>query len=244
MINFKNVTKYYTLSNVKTTSLREVFSFHILTRNKNITKFYALKNVSFHVKKGDCLGIIGHNGAGKSTILKLISRVTLPSGGVITLDGKVSSLLEVGTGFHQDLTGIDNIFLSGAILGMSNDEVKHKLDEIIEFAEIGSFIHEPVKYYSMGMYLRLAFAIGISLDSDILVIDEALSVGDSNFQQKCLNKIQEILKENRTIIFVSHDINQIRKICTTALVMDKGELIFHGDVSKAENIYQKLRKGE
>ena len=238
MIEFKNVTKRYSMTNMRRKTLRDIFSFknheHLISKEV----FYALKDVSFNISKGDCVGILGRNGSGKSTILKLISRVTLPTSGSIVLNGKVSSLLEVGSGFHPDLSGIDNVFLSGAILGMSSVETNQKLEQIIAFAEIGDFIYEPVKFYSMGMYLRLAFAIGISLDSEILIIDEALAVGDAVFQQKCIARLTEIIENGRTVVFVSHDINQIKSICSKAMVMEHGEIKMYGDVLTGISLYE------
>lgn len=239
MIIFKNVTKKYMLSK-HVDSLRNIFSFKKYNHLQRDNVFYALKNVSFEINTGDCIGVLGRNGAGKSTILKLISRITLPTEGEIEISGRVASLLEVGSGFHSELSGYDNIFLLGAILGMSPKEVSQKVNDIVAFAEIGDFISEPVKFYSMGMSLRLAFAIGVSLESEILIIDEALAVGDANFQQKCLNKLQEILKSGRTIVFVSHDIAQVKSICNKALVLNQGQLDFYGDTSEAAQKYELL----
>ena len=183
---------------------------------------------------------MGHNGAGKSTLLKLLTQIILPSSGRIKVNGSYSCLLEVGTGFHHELTGSENIYLSGAILGMSHDEVKKKMDDIIAFSEIGNFIDVPVKFYSSGMYLRLAFAIGVHLDSDILVIDEALAVGDSQFQAKCIEKIKKIKLEGKTIVLVSHDENQIKALCTRCLVMDHGKLVYNGSTESALNVYKNI----
>lgn len=239
MIVFKNVTKKYYLSK-HINSLRNIFSFKKYDHLQKDHVFYALNDVSFDIQTGDCVGILGRNGAGKSTILKLISRITLPTEGEILISGRVASLLEVGAGFNSELTGYDNIFLLGAILGMSPKEVSSKVDEIIQFAEIGDFLNEPVKFYSMGMSLRLAFAIGVSLESEILIIDEALAVGDANFQKKCLNKLQEILASGRTIVFVSHDIEQVKAICNKALVMNKGSVDFYGNTDVAADKYMSL----
>lgn len=237
MIEFKGVTKKYSMSTMRRKTLRDIFTFRNYKHLIRNDDFYALKNISFKIEKGDCVGILGRNGSGKSTILKLISRVTLPTTGSIVLGGKVSSLLEVGSGFHPDLSGVENIFLSGAILGMSLDETRQKLEEIIAFAEIGDFIYEPVKFYSMGMYLRLAFSIGISLDSEILIIDEALAVGDAVFQQKCIKRLAEIIKNGVTVIFVSHDINQVRSICSKTIVMEDGEVRLYGEVDSGISLY-------
>lgn len=239
MIIFTNVTKKYYLSK-HVDSLRNVFSFKKYEHLQRDNEFYALKNVSFNVEAGDCVGILGRNGAGKSTILKLISRITLPTEGEIVLSGRVASLLEVGSGFHHELSGYDNIFLMGAILGMSSQEVSAKVQEIIDFAEIGDFIHEPVKFYSSGMSLRLAFAVGVSLDSEIFIIDEALSVGDANFQKKCLDRLNTIINSGRTIVFVSHDIQQVEKICNKALVMKHGQVEYYGDTAEGIERYEAL----
>src|ERR1700730_2171622 len=189
-----------------------------------IEEFWALRNVSFEVKQGEVLGIIGRNGAGKSTLLKILSRVTEPSDGRVVLNGRMASLLEVGTGFHPDLTGRENILLNGAILGMSRKEIRSKFDEIIEFAQIDRFVDTPVKRYSSGMYVRLAFAIAAHLDSEILIVDEVLAVGDAQFQEKCLKKMNEIATQNRTVLFVSHNINSVLALCNKGILLEKGEV--------------------
>ena len=192
--------------------------------------FWALKDISFEVKQGDCVGILGRNGAGKSTLLKIITRITTPTKGQIKIKGKVTSLLEVGTGFHHELTGRENIYLNGAILGMKKAEIRKKFDQIVSFSEIEDFIDTPVKRYSSGMKVRLAFSVAVHLDSEILITDEVLAVGDMKFRQKCIAKMKEISTEsNRTILFVSHNVNAIRKICTTGFILDKGEMIFQCD---------------
>ena len=200
---------------------------------------WALKDISFKVNKGEVLGIIGKNGAGKSTLLKLLSKVTAPSTGSIKLKGRVASLLEVGTGFHPELTGKENIFLNGAILGMTKDEIKNKIDEIIEFAGIGKYINTPVKRYSSGMYVRLAFAVASHLESEILIVDEVLAVGDTTFQQKCMDKMINISKGGRTILFVSHNMAAIKAICGKALLLNKGQVQFEGNVENAISLYNK-----
>ncbi len=203
-------------------------------------KFMALNGISFSVNRGDTLGIIGHNGAGKSTLLKLLSRVTAPTKGCIWLDGKISSMLEVGTGFHPELTGKENIYLNGAILGMSRKEIDAKLDQIIEFSECGQFIDTPVKRYSSGMYVKLAFSVAAHLDSDILVMDEVLAVGDMKFQQKCLGKMGDVANyDNRTVLYVSHNMNTIRQLCNRCIVMEHGKIIFDGDTNRAIELYLK-----
>ena len=177
-------------------------------------EFWALKDVSFEIKRGESVGIIGRNGAGKSTLLKLLSRITEPTTGRIELDGKVASLLEVGTGFHPELTGRENIYLNGAILGMKRAEIKSKFDEIVAFAEVEKFLDTPVKHYSSGMYVRLAFAVAAHLEPEVLIVDEVLAVGDAEFQKKCLGKMQSVSeKEGRTVLFVSHNMQAIRQMC-------------------------------
>lgn len=204
------------------------------TKNKT---FLALKGISFDVKKGETLAIIGGNGAGKSTTLKLLSRVTAPTQGTIKINGRISSLLEVGTGFHPELTGRENIYLNGAILGMSNEEVDSKIEDIIEFSECREFIDTPVKRYSSGMFVKLAFSVAAHLDSEILIMDEVLAVGDMKFQKKCIEKMLDIAKSGRTILYVSHNMNTIRRLCNRAIVLDKGSVKYKGDVETAINLY-------
>ena len=214
------------------------------TYGKNET-FMALDGIDLTVYKGERLGIIGHNGAGKSTLLKLLSRVTGPTEGEICLNGRISSMLEVGTGFNPELTGRENIYLNGAILGMTKAEVDGKIDQIIEFSECAKFIDTPVKRYSSGMYVKLAFAVAAHLDSEILVMDEVLAVGDMKFQQKCLNKMSEVSKEDgRTILYVSHNMSTIRQLCSRCIVMNHGKIIFEGEVEKAIEIYLDIVSNE
>ena len=190
--------------------------------------FLALNNVSFDVQKGEAVGIIGRNGAGKSTLLKILSRVTAPTRGVVKIKGRVASLLEVGTGFHPELTGRENIFLNGTIHGMKRAEIQRKLDEIIAFAEINQFIDTPVKRYSSGMYVRLGFAVAAHLDPEILIVDEVLAVGDFQFQKKCLGKMQDVGREGRTVLFVSHQMESISNLCTRAILLQNGALVESG----------------
>lgn len=200
--------------------------------------FMALNGIDLTVYKGERLGVIGHNGAGKSTLLKLLSRVTAPTEGKICIDGRVSSMLEVGTGFNGELTGRENIYLNGAILGMSKAEVNEKIEQIIEFSECGQFIDTPVKRYSSGMYVKLAFAVAAHLDSEILVMDEVLAVGDMKFQQKCLGKMSDVSQsEGRTVLYVSHNMNTIRQLCDRCIVLNHGQIVFEGDVEAAIAIY-------
>lgn len=200
--------------------------------------FYALKGINFEVKKGERLGIIGGNGAGKSTTLKILSRVTAPTEGTVYINGRISSMLEVGTGFHAELTGRENIYLNGAILGMSKAEVDEKIEDIIEFSECRQFIDTPVKRYSSGMYVKLAFAVAAHLDSEILIMDEVLAVGDMAFQKKCLNKMRDVSEhEGRTVLYVSHNMNTIRQLCDRCIVLDRGRVVFDGNVENAIGVY-------
>lgn len=202
------------------------------------TVFRALNGVSFTVNKGEALGIIGHNGAGKSTLLKLLSRVTAPTSGTISFDGRVASMLEVGTGFHPELSGRENIYMNGAILGMTKKEITSKFAEIVRFAEMERFIDTPVKRYSSGMYVKLAFAVAAHLDSEILVMDEVLAVGDMKFQQKCLGKMGDAsAHDGKTVLYVSHNMNTIRSLCTRCIVLNHGKVLFDGDTEKAISIY-------
>jgi lipopolysaccharide transport system ATP-binding protein len=187
-------------------------------------EFWALKNVNFELGSGEVLGIVGRNGAGKSTLLKILSRITEPSAGRVTVRGRVASLLEVGTGFHPELTGRENIFLNGAVLGMKRAEIKRKFDEIVNFAEVEKFLDTPVKRYSSGMYVRLAFAVAAHLEPEILVVDEVLAVGDAEFQKKCLNKMGEVASGGRTVLFVSHNLSAVADLCTKALLLEKGQI--------------------
>lgn len=197
-------------------------------------EFWALKDVSFEVKQGEVVGIIGRNGAGKSTLLKILSRITEPTTGRVHLRGRVASLLEVGTGFHPELTGRENIFLNGAILGMSRAEINRRFDEIVEFAEVSRFLDTPVKRYSSGMYVRLAFAVAAHLEPEILVVDEVLAVGDAAFQKKCLGKMGDVAKqEGRTVLFVSHNMTAVESLCQTALMLSDGQVSFRGDARTA-----------
>lgn len=199
--------------------------------------FWALQDVSFSINSGDRVGIIGRNGAGKSTLLKILSRITEPTAGEIRIRGRVASLLEVGTGFHPELTGRENIFLNGAILGMSKAEIRRKFDEIVAFAEVERFLDTPVKRYSSGMYVRLAFAVAAHLEPEILIVDEVLAVGDAQFQNKCLGKMQDVAHSGRTVIFVSHNMAAVRQLCTSALYLQQGELLLAGTAEQVVNRY-------
>jgi lipopolysaccharide transport system ATP-binding protein len=192
---------------------------------RDTEEFWALNDISFDITEGDRIGIIGRNGAGKSTLLKVLSRITAPTKGRITIRGRMSSLLEVGTGFHPELTGRENIFLNGAILGMSHAEMRQKFDEIVDFAEVEQFLDTPVKRYSSGMYVRLAFAVAAHLEPDILVVDEVLAVGDVAFQKKCLARMNEVGSNGRTVLFVSHNVNAVEQLCNSVLILDRGRLV-------------------
>lgn len=252
IIDIEHVTKEYRLGAIGGGTLKgDLQSFMARIRGKadpNVKigqdvyeknqKFLALNDINFKVYKGERVGIIGHNGAGKSTLLKLLSRVTAPTKGKISYDGRIASMLEVGTGFHPELTGRENVYLNGAILGMTKSEIDAKFDDIVAFAEMEKFIDTPVKRYSSGMYVKLAFAVAAHLDSEIMVMDEVLAVGDMKFQQKCLGKMGEVSEsEGRTVLYVSHNMNTIRQLCTRCVVLDHGTIIFDGDVEKAIQIY-------
>jgi lipopolysaccharide transport system ATP-binding protein len=201
------------------------------------TEFWALKDVSCNIRRGEVVGIIGRNGAGKSTLLKILSRITEPTKGRIEIEGRVASLLEVGTGFHQELTGRENIFLNGAILGMTRAEIKRKFDEIVAFAEVEEFLDTPVKRYSSGMYVRLAFAVAAHLEPEILVIDEVLAVGDAQFQKKCLGKMSEVSRGGRTVLFVSHNMAAVSTLCDRVIVLNQGKIVFDGPTDEGVRIY-------
>lgn len=205
--------------------------------HENLEDFWALKEINLEVKQGDRLGVIGKNGAGKSTLLKLLSRITEPTKGQIRIKGRVASLLEVGTGFHPELTGRENIFLNGAILGMTKAEIKRKFDEIIDFAGVEQFLDTPVKRYSSGMHVRLGFSIAAHLEPEILVVDEVLAVGDAAFQKKCIGKMDAVAKEGRTILFVSHQMQAVANLCSRAILLDNGVVVQEGGVNDVINSY-------
>jgi lipopolysaccharide transport system ATP-binding protein len=200
-------------------------------------RFFALKDVSFEIAPGEVVGIIGRNGAGKSTLLKVLSGITEPTAGRVELTGRTSSLLEVGTGFHQDLTGRENIFLNGALLGMSQAEIREKFDDIVAFSEVEKFLDTPVKHYSSGMYVRLAFAVAAHLEPEILIVDEVLSVGDAKFQQKCLGKMEDAARSGRTVLLVSHNMTAVRSLCSRAIWLDSGSIVMDGDAGAVSAAY-------
>lgn len=242
-IQVENLSKLYIIGSGQSQSIRQLAAnnFQRIFKNFNADKvenFWALKDVNFNVLKGEAVGIIGRNGAGKSTLLKVLSRITQPTKGRVILDGKISSLLEVGTGFHPELSGRENIFLNGSILGMKRKEIKNKFDQIVSFSGIDKFIDTPVKRYSSGMYVRLAFAVAAHLDSEILIIDEVLAVGDAEFQKKCLGKMGDLAnKEGRTVLFVSHDMNAISTLTDKCLYLKQGMASSFKKTHEAMNDY-------
>lgn len=252
MVQVENVKKQYRLGQIGGGTLRgDLQSWWARKRGKEDpntligtdqrlvgTTFMALNGVSFTVNKGEAVGIIGSNGAGKSTLLKLLTHVTAPTEGSIDLYGRVASMLEVGTGFHPEMTGRENVYLNGAILGMTRAEIDAKMDEIIEFSEVGDFIDTPVKRYSSGMYVKLAFSVAAHLDSEIMIMDEVLAVGDMKFQKKCLEKMKKAAEsDGRTVLYVSHNMATIRQLCDRCIVLDKGKVVYDGDVEQAIQIY-------
>lgn len=223
-IRVKDLTKKYKLYQKRSERLANAFG-----KEKNIKEFYALKGVSFEISKGECVGIIGHNGAGKSTLLKLLTGVAFPTSGEIEINGRLASMLELGSGFNPELTGIENIYFNGSLNGLTKEEIDGKLKDILEFADIGNFIEQPVKNYSSGMFARLAFAVAINVDPDILIVDEILSVGDVGFQVKCMEKFNEFKKKGKTILYVSHGLGTVKKFCDRAIWLQKGEVIDDGN---------------
>src|ERR1700677_3817846 len=210
--------------------------------SRSTEEFWALRDVSFELKRGEVMGIIGRNGAGKSTLLKILSRITEPTSGRIEIDGRVASLLEVGTGFHPELSGRENIFLNGAILGMGRSEIRAKFDEIVAFAEVEKFLDTPVKRYSSGMYVRLAFAVAAHLEPEILIVDEVLAVGDAEFQKKCLGKMKDVAGHGRTVLFVSHNMAAIETLCSRALLLARGGVVSDGQVDAVIDDYTNTSK--
>ena len=208
-----------------------------IIQGDTMEEVWALKDVSFEIRRGEAVGIIGRNGAGKSTLLKILSRITEPSTGRVTIKGRVASLLEVGTGFHPELTGRENIYLNGTILGMTRKEIKHKFDEIVAFAEVERFLDTPVKRYYSGMYVRLAFAVAAHLEPEILVVDEVLAVGDAAFQKKCMGKMGDVAHEGRTVLFVSHNMVAVQQLCQHGMVLTEGKLDMYGPIEEAVSSY-------
>ena len=246
IITVEGLTKSYVLRHQQQehyTALRDVMAnkvrsfFRSASPMTTSEEFFALRDVSFEVHAGDRVGIIGRNGAGKSTLLKILSRITAPTKGRVTIDGRVASLLEVGTGFHPELSGRENIYLNGSILGMSRAEINTRFDEIVAFAEIEQFLDTPVKRYSSGMYVRLAFAVAAHLEPEILIVDEVLAVGDSEFQRKCLGKMQDVSGQGRTVLFVSHNMEAVQKLCNKGVLLNKGSVISTGPMQEVVERY-------
>ena len=262
VIKAENIGKKYTIGhnveNGRYTALRDVLMHNAQTlwnktkdlvsgkpiiQGDSLEELWALKDVSFEIKRGEAVGIIGRNGAGKSTLLKILSRITEPTAGRVTIKGRVASLLEVGTGFHPELSGRENIYLNGTILGMTRTEIKQKFDEIVVFAEIEKFLDTPVKRYSSGMYVRLAFAVAAHLEPEILLVDEVLAVGDAQFQKKCLGKMEDVGKDGRTVLFVSHNMDSITRLCNKGILLKDGLNLENGDINNIVNKYLKSSFG-
>ena len=239
-IQVDHVSKVYRLYEKPRDRIKEAFS---LSRKVYYTEHYALQDVSFSVCRGETVGIIGVNGAGKSTILKIITGVLNPTEGNVTVNGRISALLELGAGFNMEYTGIENIYLNGTMIGFSREEIDKKLDDILAFADIGDFVYQPVKTYSSGMFVRLAFAVAINIDPEILIVDEALSVGDAFFQVKCYHKFEEFKRQGRTILFVSHDLGSIQKYCDRVVLLDKGRKLAEGAPKDMIDLYKKVMVG-
>lgn len=237
VIQCENLCKRYALYQKRSDRLRETLSF---VKKSYHTDFYALNDISFKVSKGECVGIIGKNGSGKSTLLKILTGVLTPSAGTAKINGRIAALLELGAGFNQEYTGYENIYLNGTIMGYSREEMDQKIPEILEFADIGDFIHQPVKTYSSGMFVRLAFAVAINVEPDVLIVDEALAVGDVFFQLKCYKKFEDFKKQGKTILFVSHDQSSIIKYCDRAILLNEGSLICDTTTKEAIEVYKKI----
>lgn len=236
-IRVDDVSKLYKLYDKPSDRLKESLG---LTRKKLYKEHYALHNVSFDVKRGETVGIIGTNGSGKSTILKIITGVLNPSGGHVEIDGRISALLELGAGFNMEYTGIENIYLNGTMIGFSREEIDAKMQDILDFADIGDFVHQPVKTYSSGMFVRLAFAVAINIDPEILIVDEALSVGDVFFQTKCYKKFEDFKKMGKTILFVSHDLGSISKYCDRVVLLNRGKKLAEGTPKEMVSMYKRI----
>ncbi len=239
-IEVKNISKMYKLYDRNRDRIIDAFG---LSKKPRYREHYALHDLSFSVRKGETVGIIGTNGAGKSTILKIITGVLQPTEGELNIDGRISALLELGAGFNMEYTGIENIYLNGTMIGFSKEEIDEKLDDILSFADIGDFVYQPVKTYSSGMFVRLAFAVAINIDPEILIVDEALSVGDVFFQAKCYNKFEEFKKMGKTILFVSHDLGSISKYCDSVILLNKGNKMAEGTPKDMIDLYKKLLTG-
>ncbi len=240
-IKVSNLTKIYKLYDKPTLRLKEALS---VTKKKYHKDFQALNDVSFEIEKGEMLGIIGKNGAGKSTILKIITGVLTPTSGTVEIHGKISALLELGAGFNPEYTGIENVYLNGTMIGFTREEMDRKIDDIVGFADIGDFINQPVKTYSSGMFARLAFAVAINVEPDILIVDEALSVGDVFFQAKCYKKLEDLKNSGKTILFVTHDMGSVMKYCNRAIIFNAGSIVAQGNPAEMIDIYKKILVGQ
>lgn len=239
VIHLDHISKLYKLYNKPQDRFKETFS---LSHKKYSRDFYALKDISFDIFKGESVGFVGKNGSGKSTLLKILTGVLSESGGEKAINGKVSALLELGAGFNMEFSGIENIYLNGTIMNISREEMDRRLDDIIRFADIGEFIYQPVKTYSSGMFVRLAFAVAINVDPEILIVDEALAVGDTRFQLKCMDKFVEFLEAGKTILFVSHDVNMIKRFCRRSIWINEGSLVMDGNTDQVTDRYTDFLK--
>lgn len=241
VIKADNISKLYKLYDKPSDRFKETFS---LSKKSYHKEFYALKDINFTINKGETIGIIGRNGSGKSTLLKILTGVLNPTEGNIEVNGKISALLELGAGFNMEYTGMENIYLNGTIMGIPRKEMEKKVQDILDFAEIGDFIHQPVKSYSSGMFVRLAFAVAINVEPEILIVDEALAVGDTRFQLKCMDKFVEFMEAGKTVLFVSHDINSIKRFCKRCIWINKGKLIMDGETDEVSDRYMDFLKYE
>lgn len=239
VVRLEQITKVYRLYNSPQDRFKETFS---LRHRKYSRDFYALRDISFSIEQGDTIGIVGKNGSGKSTLLKILTGVLTQTSGIVEVDGKISALLELGAGFNQDFTGIQNIYLNGTIMGISREEMENRIEDIVKFADIGEHIYQPVKTYSSGMFMRLAFAVAINVDPQILIVDEALAVGDTRFQMKCMDKFIEFMNVGKTVIFVSHDINMIKRFCKRAVWINEGVLVMDGAADPVTDKYEDFLK--
>lgn len=236
-IKIKNLTKQFKINSDKPRTLKEKILFS--NRNK-VEKHTVLRDITLNIEKGETVALIGTNGSGKSTLLKLMTKIIYPTTGIITTYGKLTSLLELGAGFHPDFTGRENIYFNAAIFGLTKQEIERRIDEIIEFSELGEFIDNPVRTYSSGMYMRLAFSIAINVDAEILLIDEILAVGDQHFQDKCFSKLEELKKSDKTIVIVTHSLDQVKRLCTRAIWIKDGEVELDGDPNEVVDKYLEI----
>lgn len=241
VLEIRNVSKLYKLYDKPSDRFKETFSIKKINYHK---EFYALNNINFDIGKGETVGIVGRNGSGKSTLLKIITGVLNPSTGNVNVHGNISALLELGAGFNMEYTGIENIYLNGTIMNIPRKEMEEKVDDIIAFADIGEHINQPVKTYSSGMFVRLAFAVAISVDPEILIVDEALAVGDTRFQLKCMDKFVEFMKAGKTVLFVSHDLNSIKRFCKRVIWINEGKIVMDGDTDEVADTYHDFLKSE